>query len=280
MYERARWRNFCPLRCSMCQKRAVPSGRARFHFQEENLLRKLLMGAVAASVTVAVAGTAVAQAPESTFTASVSPAKAGTKRKPKNTKLGFKVTLNKPNTTVEFIDLALPKGLTLSGKGLKTCTVQTLAAQGPTGCPSGSSAGDPGTATALLGPPGPSQTTLHFTVSPFVLNAKQLVFYVASDSGSGVAVQSPITGTITGKGHKLRIAIPKELRQPVPGVDASLTSLDQTFSGKAGKKYLVSSTGCKSKKHKFSGALTFTARADGAAVPPPVSLATTAPCKK
>jgi glucose/arabinose dehydrogenase len=243
-------------------------------------LRKLLMGAVAASAMVAVAGTAVAQAPESTFTAAVAPSKAGTKRKPKNTRLGFKVTLNKPNTTVEFIDLALPDALKISGKGLKTCAIQTLAVQGPAGCPAGSKAGEPGTATALLGPPGPSQTTLHFTVSPFVLSANQLVFYVASDTGSGVAVQSPITGTITSKGHKLRITIPKELRQPVPGLDASLTSLDQSFFGKVGKKYLVSSTGCKNRKHKFSGALTFTTRADGAPVPPPVKLATKAPCKK
>lgn len=243
-------------------------------------MRKLLMGAIAASVTLAVAGGAVAQAPESTFDATVSPSNAGTKRKPTNTKLGFKVTLDKPGTTVEFIDLALPKGLKLSGKGLKTCSVDTLAAQGPAGCPSGSKAGPTGSATALLGPAGPSQSTLNFTVSPFVLNAGTLVFYVASDSGSGVAVQSPITGTITGKGRKLRIRIPQELRQPVPGVDASLTSLDQTFSGKVGKHYLVSSTGCKSKKHKFTGALTFTNRADGAAVPAPVKLATSARCKK
>ena len=245
-------------------------------------MRKLLMGALAVSASVAVVagGAAVAQTPESTFTATVSPSDAGTKKKPKNTKLGFKVTLNKPGTTVEFIDLALPAGLKLSGKGLKTCSVDTLAAEGPTGCPSGSAAGPTGSATALLGAAGPSQSTLIFEVSPFVLDSNTLVFYVASESGSGVAVQSPITGEITAKGRKLRIRIPQELRQPVPGVDASLTSLDQTFTGKAGKKYLVSSTGCKNRKHKFTGALTFTNRADGAAVPPPVALATSTSCKK
>jgi hypothetical protein len=243
-------------------------------------LRKLLTGAIAASAAIAVAAGAVAQTPESTFDATVSPSKAGTKRKPKNTKLGFNVTLNKPNTTVEFIDLKLPKGLKISGKGLKRCSVDTLAADGPDGCPAGSKAGSTGSATALLGPAGPSQSQLNFSVTPFVQSATSLVFYVASDAGSGVSVESPITGTITGKGRNLRIRIPQELRQPVAGVDAQLTGLDQSFTGKVGKHYLVSSVGCKNRKHKFSGKLTFAQRADGAPVPPPVSLSTTASCKK
>lgn len=243
-------------------------------------MRKLLTGAVVASASLAVVAGAVAQAPESTFSADVSPSNAGTKQKPKNTTLEFGVTLDKPNTTVEFIDLGLPKGLKLSGKGMKSCSVDTLAAQGPTGCPSGSKAGPAGTATADLGPEGPSQQQLNFEVTPFVLDSDTFVFYVASDTGSGVAVQSPITGEITGKGRKLRIRIPQELRQPVPGVDASLTSLNQSFKGKRGSKYIVSSTGCKNRKHKFTGKLTFTTRADGAAVPGPVGLKTKASCRK
>jgi glucose/arabinose dehydrogenase len=242
-------------------------------------LRKLLIGAVAASVSLAVAAGAVAQAPESTFTAKVSPSNAGTKSKPKNTTLNFNVTLNKPATTVEFIDLGLPAGLKISGKGLKRCSAETLAAEGPSGCPAGSKAGPTGSATAVLGT-GPTASDLNFEVSPFVLDSNTLVFYVASEAGTGVAVQSPITGEITGKGRKLRIRIPQELRQPVPGVDASLTSLNQTFKGKVGKNYVVSSTGCKNKKHKFTGKLTFTNRADLAPVPGPVSLATSARCSK
>jgi hypothetical protein len=117
-------------------------------------------------------------------------------------------------------------------------------------------------------------------VSPFVLDSNTLVFYVASESGTGVAVQSPITGEITRKGRRMRIRIPQELRQPVPGVDASLTSLNQTFSGKRGKNYIVSSVGCKNRKHKFTGSLEFTARADGALVPAPVLMNSTANCRK
>jgi hypothetical protein len=243
-------------------------------------LRKLLMGAIVASATLAVAVGAVAQTPESTFKATVSPKDAGTTTNPKNTTLNFTVTLDKPNTTVEFIDLGLPRGLKFSAKGLGRCSVDTLAFEGPDACPSSSKAGPTGSATADLGPEGPSQQKLVFEVSPFVIDSNTLVFYVASESGSGVAVQSPITGEITSKGHKLRIRIPIELRQPVPGVDASLTSLNQSFSGKRGDNYIVSSTGCKNRKHKFTGKLTFSARADNAPVPAPVSLKTSAPCKK
>jgi hypothetical protein len=242
-------------------------------------LRKLYMGAIAASamLAVAVGGIATAQPPESTFTAKVSPTDAGTKRKPKNTSLNFNVTLNKPNSTVEFIDLGLPSGLKLSGKGLKRCSAETLAAEGPAGCPSGSKAGPTGSASAVV---GADQQQLNFDVSPFVLDSNTFVFYVASEAGEGISVQSPITGEITGKGRKLRIRIPKELRQPVTGLDASLTRLNQSFKGKVGKNYVVSSIGCKNKQHKFTGKLTFTTRADGAPVPPPVSLADSAPCKK
>jgi hypothetical protein len=242
-------------------------------------LRKLLTGAVVASASLAIVAGAIAQSPEATFTADVTPSKSGTKNKPKNTTLAFGVTLDKPNTTVEFIDLALPKGLKLSGKGMKSCSQATLETVGPTGCPSGSKAGPTGSATADYGPEGPSQSKLVFEVSPFVRNANTFVFYVASEDGSGLFVQSPITGKITDKGRKLRIRIPEELRQP-GGVDASLTSLNQTFSGKVGKNYVVSSVGCKNRKHKFTGKLTFSARRDGAMVPGPVLMATQAPCKK
>jgi len=280
--------------CPIAQRQAGPaklSARAVFYqairaerpcsfLGGESILRKLITGAVIASASLALAAGAFGQSTEGTFTADVSPSRAGTVSHPKNTTLAFGVTLDKPGTTVEFIDLGLPRGLKFSTKGLKRCSVNTLASRGPTGCPSGSKAGPTGTATALLGPAGPTQSELHFNVSPFVLNSTTLVFYVASEAGTGIAVQSPITGKLSDEGRKLRIRIPQELRQPVPGVDASLTSLNQTFVGRVGKNYLVSSIGCKNRKHKFNSKLTFTSRADGAPVPGPVLMATTAPCKK
>jgi hypothetical protein len=241
-------------------------------------LRKLLTVALAATATLAIAAGAIAQSNEIVFSATVSPTKVGTKKKPKNTKIGFNMKVDKPATTVEFIDLTLPKGLKMSGKGLGNCTVDDLAFEGPAACAS-SAAGPKGTANALLGKAGDVPTPLNFTVQPFVQDSNTLLFYVASESGSGIAVQSPITGEITGKGTKLRIKIPQELRQP-GGVDASLTGLNQVFSAKKGKKYLVSSVGCKGGKHTFTGKLTFTARVDGSPVPAPVSSKTSVKCKK
>ena len=52
-----------------------------------------------------------------------------------------------PGTTVEIIDVLLPKGVKFSGKGLKKCNVEDLIAAGISGCPAGSKAGPKGTAT-------------------------------------------------------------------------------------------------------------------------------------
>ena len=237
-------------------------------------MRKLIPIAVLAAATLGLTAAATAQTSELTFKAKATPSKAGKKDKPKNVEVQFTQSVNKPGTTVEFIDLTLGKGLKMSGKGLGDCTVDDLAFEGPAACEN-DKAGPQGKATAMLG-----ADPLNFTIQPFVADSNTLLFYVATEQGSGVSVQSPITGEISGGGTKLRIQIPQELRQPVPGVDASLTGLDQVFTAKKGKKYLVSSTGCSNKKWKFTGKLTFTARADLAPVPDPISASTTAKCKK
>ena len=239
-------------------------------------MRKLLTGAVAASATLAIAAGAIAQDPGIQWKSTVKPTKAGTKRNPKNTALTFDMKVDKPGTTVQFIDLALPKRLKFSGKGLGNCTVDDLAFVGPAAC-ADDKAGPQGTADAVF---GVQNTPLHFTVQRFVQDSNTLLFYVASAAGEGVQVQSPITGESTGRGRKMRITIPQALRQPAPGQDASLTGLNQTFSAKKGKRYLVSSLGCRAGKHQFSGQLTFAVRADGAAVPPPATATSSARCKK
>jgi hypothetical protein len=239
-------------------------------------LRKLLTGALAATITLAGGGAATvhAQTDGVAFSTKVSPADAGTKRKPKNTALNFNMAVDRPGTTVEFIDLTLPKGLKLSGKGLGNCTPDKLEFEGPEAC-ADDRAGPQGTASASLGAQG---APLSFTIDPFVQNAKTMLFFV--ESTIGLDVEAPLTGKITAGGRKLRISIPLALRQPVPGVDASLTGLNQTFNVKKGKRYLVRSTGCKGGKHRFGAKLTFTPRADNAPVPAPVSARTTSNCSK
>jgi hypothetical protein len=238
-------------------------------------LRKLLTGAVVASASLAVAAGAIAQDPDVKFTGKASPTKVGTKKKPKNTTLSFDMKVDKPGTTVEFIDLSVSKGLKFSGKGLGNCTFADLEHEGPTAC-SDDKAGPKGTASAVL---TPGDLPLRFTVEPFVQDANSLLFYIASAAGEAVQVQTPIRGEITGKGRKLRITIPESLRQP-PGLDASLTGLNQLFTRKKGKRYVVSSTGCTGGKHKFTAKLTFSARRDDAPVPPPSTSTATSTCKK
>jgi hypothetical protein len=237
-------------------------------------LRKLILGAVVASVSLAVAAGAIAQTPEATFTATVSPKDAGTPTNPKNPKLGFDMTVNKPKTTVEFIDLQLPRGLKMSGKGFRRCPLETIG-RGGSECPAGSKAGPLGTASAVL---GALNTPLAFTVQSYVVSNTMLGFYVAESTG--LQVQAPLEGRITDQGRHLRITIPFALRQPVGGLDASLTGLQQVFSGKRGSRYIVSSVGCKRRKHKFSAKLTFSARADQAPVPEPLTSTTSARCTK
>ena len=48
------------------------------------------------------------------------------------------------------------------------------------------------------------------------------------------------------------------------GLDATLTAIDQTFTGKAGKNYIVTSTNCKNKKVKVKGTLDLRRRASTA----------------
>jgi hypothetical protein len=239
-------------------------------------LRKLLTVAVAATAMLAiVAGAAIADPndSEATLTVKATPTDAGTTKKPKNVKLSFNTKVNLPGTTVEVIDVLLPKGTKFSGKGFKKCNVDDLVSEGITACPSSSKAGPKGTANALV---GPALAPLNFDVYPFVENSTTFAFYLSQQGGG---VQSVVHGKITNKGRKLSITIPVELRQP-GGLDATLVGLDQTFSGKVKKNYAVSSTSCPKGGWEVGSRLIFSPRADGAAVPAPEAREVKVKCKK
>jgi hypothetical protein len=235
------------------------------------LRSKLLMGAVAASASLAFAGIAYGvTSPDGsvTFDATAKPADSGTKSKPKSVTLKFDEVVSKPNTTVEKIIVDLPKGLKFGGKGLKKCNAENLQLNGTSACPAGSKAGLKGTSTARIEPAG---TALDFNVYPFVGGDTKILFYLVQTDASGnemsSGIQSVLTGKITNKGRKLSIAIPQELRQPLGGLDATLTQIRATFKGKVAKHYVVSSTGCTGGKWSIKSTLAFAARSDGASVP-------------
>jgi hypothetical protein len=246
--------------------------------EEETRLRKLLTGAVVASATLALSGVAIAQvtnpAGNSTFDATLSPSKVGTKTKPKAHSLRTVLSVNRPGTTVETITLSLGKGFKFSGKGFKKCSEAILLSSGPSGCPAGSKVGPAGTASARL---EPGNGALDFVVSPFVGDADTFLFDVDS---TGIEIHSILKGEITNRGRTLTITIPKELRQPLFGIDATLTAIDATFSGKSGSNYIVSSTNCYDRRVKVSGRLGFAARQDAKPVPAPETLTEKVKCSK
>jgi hypothetical protein len=232
-------------------------------------LRKTFIAAGAATLAMGVAGVAYAQAPSISATASLSPSKAGTAKKPKSTKLTLNVT-NDPasKTTAKQITITLPSTLKLSTKGLPQCTKSddAILAAPKTACKS-SIAGS-GTADALINPFAASPAPIHFTVTPMV-GKNQLLFYLEAGS-----VQAVLHGKISGK--KLTIAITPQLQQPVTGTYSALVGLKTTLSMKKGKNFLLSSTGCKSKKDTIGVSVAYAPNPNPPAAP---SASTTADAK-
>ena len=68
-------------------------------------------------------------------------------------------------------------------------------------------------------------------------------------------MKAVLHGKISGK--KLTIEIPGFLQQPAPGTFSALNGLSTTLSMKKGSKALISSTGCKSKKHKIGVTISY-----------------------
>jgi hypothetical protein len=241
-------------------------------------LRKLLKGAVIASATLALTGGAIAQVPNeagnSSFDATIAPKKVGTKKKPKSHALRAQLEVNRPGTTVETITLKLGKGFKFSGKGFKKCSEEILLSSGPSGCPAGSKAGPAGTAAARL---EPGNGVLNFNIAPFVGDANTFLIDVDSE---GIEIHSILKGELTNRGRTMTITIPKELRQPLAGIDATLTAIDQRFVGKSGKNAIFSSTNCKKRKVSVSGTLGFAERQDGAVVPPNDTMTEKVKCSK
>jgi hypothetical protein len=236
-------------------------------------LRKYLVAAVAALTVVGGTTAALAQtSTEPTLTVKVKPTKAGTKKHPKNTSVHLVVVNNDTKKSLSKLTITMPKTFKVSGKGFKTCSEAKLNASGPASCPKGSKVGG-GTADALVGVNGPTQTPLTFDVTAFVSGKTKISFYLHATSG-GVNVVSP--GKVVGR--KLIVTVPQAAQQPVPGVWAGLVKLDTTLKGKAKKHMLIASTGCKGGKQPFSAALTFAD--NGVSTPGTVTVKGSAKCKK
>jgi hypothetical protein len=250
-------------------------------------LRKYLIVAIAALTAVAFATVAIAQAPEATMEVSVTPKKAGKKKKPKRSTINLSVKNSDSSQTASRIEIWLPKAIKIKTKGLKKCNVEALGLQGPKAC-KGAEAGE-GEALARAGVSragvyNPSPGQLPFIVTPFVADPKtgtgsfdrnaDIVFYLQqadklpSQGGkpagniNGVAV-GRLSGAGGKYGSKLTVNIPEEPAQQYPqGQYNGLEQLDVELLKRKGKKSLVTTTTCKKRKHPFKVAITFVPNPD------------------
>jgi hypothetical protein len=227
-------------------------------------LRKTLIAALTALTALALAAVAIAQTPPSIeVTATASPSKAGTKKKPKSEKINLQIDNNPDSkTSAGKIEISFPKTLKLSTKGLKTCSVAKLDADGKSGCPTASKAGV-GTAKALLNATSDNPAPLNFNVTTFVAGKNLLAFYLeqqGTDSGVQQALPAKIT-TISGNktyGQKLTINIPANLQQPAPGVYSTLIQIKNSLGLKSGSNALIKSIGCpKAREHQIGVKITY-----------------------
>lgn len=240
-------------------------------------MRKYLAGGVAVVIAAALGGTAIAQTPEATSTASLSPSKAGTKKKPKSTKLHLFVQNNNSQRSASALDIVSPKTIVVSGKGFPVCSQAKLESAGKASCPKKSKIGT-GTSAALLGVNTGTPQPLTFKVTAFAGGAKKINFYLEGVELSGLKLVAP--GTI--KGHTLHVDIPQAAQQPIPGTFAGLKSLDTTLGAslKKGKKHYaaVAAIGCKAKKDTFKTTITFID--NGVSPAGQVTTSANAKCKK
>jgi hypothetical protein len=218
-------------------------------------LRKSFMVAGAATLAIGAAGVAYAQNPagEVTVTSKITPSKAGTKAKPKASKIVINVVNSAASkTTAAKIAITFPSTMKLSTKGLPQCTAtdDEILAKTPTGVCKSSIAGS-GTASALLNPSAAQPAPLAFKVTPIV-GKNELLFFLTQSPGN---VKAVLHGKISGK--KLTIAIPAFLQQPAPGTYSALNGLKTTMSLNKGKNSLISSTGCKSGAQKVGVTITY-----------------------
>ena len=228
---------------------------------------------------------AIARRPTTaTSTATVSAAKdSGTTKKPKNVEARLQDRRSTCRARrVDNIDLKLPDGLKFSGKGFKQCSSTDVSRPGSV--PAARPARRPvpkGVANALVGPR--ARRTSAADISTSIRSSRtttRSLFYVATSGPVGVQIAGH--GRDHGKGRKMTISIPQELRQPVPGLDASLTGIEPDVHRQGARRTTSSrARAARRSSWKIGGKITFTQRADGAPPPAPLkSREATVKCSK
>ena len=227
-------------------------------------MKKFLIVAIAALAALVVAAPATAQypLPDLTFDASLTPTKAGTKKKPKNSKVRISLAIpREARVTADQFVFNLPRHVRVSGKGFPKCPATQLdSTKDPSKCPRRSRVGT-GTATVVLG-----NSTVQLNLTFFVGSARELAVWVEA---VGLPIQKALRAQIGRAGspffHKLTIDVPQEVYQPLPNVYSNITNLQATIGAHNGKKRkkrrnLITTRGCPADRlHRFEARVRFIA---------------------
>ncbi|HEV7754134.1 MAG TPA: hypothetical protein VGO71_21460 [Baekduia sp.] len=219
-------------------------------------MRKFLIPAIAvlALVAVEVAPTVAQDSPQTTLTVTptVSPSKAGTKKKPQGVKLTFKLHWETPGDlekpVIRSSDVFFPKGSLYNGAKYPKCTEAKLNNGGLAACPPKSVMGH-GTGDAFA-----DTVITHPDIT--VVNGGANKVFLWTILTNPARVQKAVPGTITkqsGKwAYKLHLTVPAAL-QLVAGVPIALRDLTIDSGGKAYAKDWLATTSCPAtKKWPFS----------------------------
>ena len=249
-------------------------------------MRKYLIIAVAAVTAIAFSAVAFAQAGPDTASlkVSVSPVKAGTKKKPKNVTYRLNVVNNNTLRTMSDLDVFLAKNVKLNLKGMPKCAPDDIFARS---CPNRTVLGR-GVAKAKVGVNGAPANVrdLIFKVTAYKTNSvetgkEMLGFFIDDGASLQFLTETTLTKASGKYGQKLHIDVP-ELAQkvgtPPNATYNGLVSLSTSLSKKVGKRMLVSTTGCTKKKHPYKVDLTFIE--NEVTRPGVISDTATAKCKK
>jgi hypothetical protein len=210
----------------------------------------LLIGLLA--VALAVAAVVIAQSAPTVVGvhATVSPSRAGTKKKPQAVKLVVKTTWNTPGDAekpiVQTARVLFPKGALYNGGKYPSCSQNLLSRSGPTACPKGSIMGSGG------GSAYADTVITHPRITVVNGGAKMVYLYTVLDNPA--RVQAPVPGVIKKLNgpkwaYELDLTVPKVL-QIVAGVPIALRDITVT-AGSTTKDWLAS-TGCTGGKWPYS----------------------------
>ncbi|HMJ37632.1 MAG TPA: hypothetical protein VK501_27245 [Baekduia sp.] len=219
-------------------------------------MRKFLIPAIGvlALVAVEVAPTIAQDSPQTTLTVTptVSPNKAGTKKKPQGVKLNVKMHFETPGDLEKPIFqtgvVFFPKGSLYNGAKYPKCTEAKLNNGGLAACPKDSIMGK-GTGDAFA-----DTVITHPDITVVNGGGNKVLFWTILTNPA--RVQKTVVGNITkqtGKyAYKLTFTVPKAL-QIVAGVPISVRDLSVTAGGKAKAKDWLATTSCPAnKKWPFS----------------------------